>query len=422
MAVRFLEETVQRFLSEQDINAFQMEYREVFDTIRRGQDTRYQDSLGWFHTLRYAGEAQLEAIMETADRVRTDGDAFVIVGVGGSNQAARAVIESLGSAGGMTVYYAGNTLSPYNLTSVLRELKDKSVYVNVIAKNFSTLEPGISFRMLRRFLTEKYGSEAGRRVIVTGTPGSELEAISRREGYTFLEFPEDIGGRYSAFSSVGIFPMAVAGVDIRKLVQGAVDMERKLLEDGSFQNMAFRYASIRNLLARQGKQIEILSFFEPRLKFFAKWWVQLFAESEGKQGKGIYPSACEMSEELHSVGQFIQDGSPILFETFLQVMDSGAEYCLTDDEVEDGFHYLNNRELGWVNQVAYQATMQAHGEHLPCISLTVDRLDEYHYGQLFYFFMFSCYLSGSFMKVNPFDQPGVENYKRYMFQELQKVV
>ena len=199
-------------------------------------------------------------------------------------------------------------------------------------------------------------------------------------------------------------------------------MERKLLEDGSFQNIAFRYASIRNLLARQGKQIEILSFFEPRLKFFAKWWVQLFAESEGKQGKGIYPSACEMSEELHSVGQFIQDGSPILFETFLQVMDSGAEYCLTDDEVEDGFHYLNNRELGWVNQVAYQATMQAHGEHLPCISLTVDRLDEYHYGQLFYFFMFSCYLSGSFMKVNPFDQPGVENYKRYMFQELQKVV
>ena len=214
MAVRFLEETVQRFLSEQDINAFQMEYGEVFDTIRRGQDTRYQDSLGWFHTLRYAGEAQLKAIMETADRVRTDGDAFVIVGVGGSNQAARAVIESLGSAGDMTVYYAGNTLSPYNLTSVLRELKDKSVYVNVIAKNFSTLEPGISFRMLRRFLTEKYGNEASRRVIVTGTPGSELEAISRREGYTFLEFPEDIGGRYSAFSSVGIFPMAVAGVDI----------------------------------------------------------------------------------------------------------------------------------------------------------------------------------------------------------------
>ncbi len=422
MAVSFLEDTVLGFLPERDIYTFQEKCRTVFDTIRKGRDARYLDSLGWFHTFRYADETHLEAMMEAAKTVRENGDAFVIVGVGGSNQAARAVIEGLNPAGGIKIYYAGNTLSPYHLTAVLEELKEKSVYVNVIAKNFSTLEPGVSFRMLRKFLADRYGDQASSRVIVTGTPGSDLEELSRKEGYSFLEFPEDIGGRYSVFSNVGLFPMAVAGVDIVSLVRGAAEMEQRLKEDDTYGNMAFRYAAIRNLLEKQGKKIEILSFFEPRLKFFAKWWVQLFAESEGKRGKGIYPSCCEMSEDLHSVGQFIQEGSPIMFETFLQVKDPGAEYRLTDDEVDDGFHYLDNKELGWVNQVACQATIQAHREHLPCISLVVDRLDEYHYGQLFYFFMFSCYLSGSFLKVNPFDQPGVENYKKYMFQELQRVV
>lgn len=211
MAVSFLEDTVLGFLPERDIYTFQEKCRTVFDTIRKGRDARYLDSLGWFHTFRYADETHLEAMMEAAKTVRENGDAFVIVGVGGSNQAARAVIEGLNPAGGIKIYYAGNTLSPYHLTAVLEELKEKSVYVNVIAKNFSTLEPGVSFRMLRKFLADRYGDQASSRVIVTGTPGSDLEELSRKEGYSFLEFPEDIGGRYSVFSNVGLFPWRSPG-------------------------------------------------------------------------------------------------------------------------------------------------------------------------------------------------------------------
>lgn len=352
--------------------------------------------------------------------IRKNADAFVIVGVGGSNQAARAVIECLRDKDAPEIFYAGNTLAPYELNHLLEKLRDKSVYINVIAKNFSTLEPGVSFRILRQFLTDKYGVGACSRIIGTGTVGSRFEKLCRDKNYTFLPFPEDVGGRYSAFSDVGLLPVAVAGIDIGKLVEGASEMEMRLKNDGSLSNPSFTYAAVRNLLLERNMGIEMLSFFEPRLRYLAKWWVQLFAESEGKDGKGIYPTYCEMSEELHSVGQYLQEGTPIMFETFLHVTDSGSEYYLNNDGIDDGFGYLDGKGLNWVNDVAYQATLQAHGERLPCICLEVERLDAWHMGQLFYFFMFSCYLSSRFLEVNPFNQPGVENYKMYMFRELQQ--
>ncbi len=380
----------------------------------------YRDVLGWLDPEDWASQEQLARLEEKAKEVREKADAFVLVGVGGSNNAARSVIKALDQRSGCKVYYAGNTLSPYEINRLLRELEGKSVYIDVIAKNFETLEPGSAFRVLRKFLQEKYGSGAAERIIATGTPGSHLEELCREHGYTFLTFPEPVGGRYSALTDVGLFPMAAAGIDIRKVVQGAKDMRQLLWETDGMDNPAYRYAVIRNLLYQEGIKMEMLSFFEPRYRFFAKWWIQLFAESEGKDGKGIYPVAAECSEDLHSVGQFVQDGSHVMAETFLEVRNQDAAYVLEKDQVDDRFDYLNGVDFWEINRKAFEATRMAHSQCLPCFTITVDAIDEYSFGQLFYFFEFACFLSGKLLGVNPFDQPGVEAYKGYMFKALGK--
>ena len=398
---------------------FGEEHKELLSYARSCPE-EYRDVLGWLDPEDWASQEQIVRLEEKAKEVRENADVFVLVGVGGSNNAARSVIEALDQRAGCKVYYAGNTLSPYEIKRMLKELEGKSVYINVIAKNFETLEPGSSFRVLRKFLKEQYGEEAPKRIIATGTPGSHLEELCREQGYTFLTFPEPVGGRYSALSDVGLFPMAVAGVDIRKVVQGAKDMKRLLWEMDGMENPAYRYAVIRNLLYQEGIKIEMLSFFEPRYRFFAKWWIQLFAESEGKDGKGIYPVAAECSEDLHSIGQFVQDGSHIMAETFLEVKNRDASYVLEKDQVDDRFDYLNGVDFWEINRKAFEATLKAHSECLPCFKITVDAIDEYSFGQLFYFFEFACFLSGKLLGINPFGQPGVEAYKGYMFKALGK--
>ncbi len=405
--------------TEQDYKELLRQNTGILAAAQAGE-ARYADSQGWLDTEEWAGERKVAFLEKLAEDIRRNADAFVLIGVGGSNNAARSVIEALRLPGTPEIIYAGNTLSPNALNRMLKQLDGKSVYIDCIAKNFETLEPGASFRILRNYLHKRYGNRAAERVIATGTAGSSLETLCRENGYTFLEFPHDIGGRYTAISNVGLLPMAVAGIDIRELVRGAADMQKRLHEGPAEENIAYQYACLRNALCRRGYRLEMLSSFEPQFRWFYKWWIQLFAESEGKDNKGLFPVASEYSEELHSVGQFIQDGSPILFETFLDVQERQDSLIVEPDGLKDGFDYLNGKDFWCINKAAYKATLAAHSEKLPCLTLEVGAVDAYHFGQLFYFFQFACYLSGRILGVNPFDQPGVEAYKKWMFEALGK--
>ena len=386
-------------------------------------EEQYQDNLGWFAVDEAAGPERVDFLLEQAARVRADADAFVVIGIGGSNQAARAVVKALRPENGPAILWAGNTISACETARLLKELDGyQSVYIDCIAKNFETLEPGISFRVLRRYLEQRYGqAEAAKRIFATGTPGSTLHQLCIDNGYTFLTFPERIGGRYSVGSDVGLFPMAVAGVDVKALVQGMRDMRDQLRAAPAGENLALRYACLRKWMLEQGLSLEMLAFFEPRLDYFAKWWIQLFAESEGKDGTGLYPVVSSNSEDLHSIGQFIQQGSPILFETFVTVRARDASVVLPATDKKDYFDYLTGRDFWDINDTARRATMRAHSEGgIPCLELSIPAIDAHTLGELFYFFLFSCYLSCRLVGVNPFNQPGVESYKGYMFKNLGK--
>lgn len=396
-----------------------MKNAKLLEEAMAGEE-KYADSQGWLDTEEWASERYLDHIERIAATIRAKADAFVLIGVGGSNNAARSVIEALQSEGTPEIIYAGNTLSPHALNKMLKKLEGKSVYINCIAKNFETLEPGSSFRILRKYLYEKYGEQAHERIIATGTRGSSLDLLCQAHGYTFLDFPLNVGGRYTAMTNVGLLPMAVAGIDIRSLVKGANEMQVRLHQEEADQNIAYRYACLRNLYYQKGYRIEMLSSFEPQFRWFYKWWIQLFAESEGKDNKGIFPVASEYSEELHSVGQFVQDGTPILFETFLDVAQKNASLVVEADTFLDYFDYLDGKDFWDINKAAYAATKEAHSKKLPCLTIEIGALDAYHFGQLFYFFQFACYVSSKILGVNAFDQPGVEAYKKWMFEALGK--
>jgi glucose-6-phosphate isomerase len=376
--------------------------------------------LGWLHVASAA--VQLEEIKAKAEEVRKKADVFVLVGVGGSNQAARAMIEALQGEDGPRVLYLGNTLSAHYVSKMLKQLEGKSVYINVIAKNFETLEPGSHFRVLRKFMEKHYSKEEmAERVILTGTYGSRLEEIAKENGYTFLSFPGPIGGRYSGFSPVGLFPVAAAGLDIDKFLKG-VSLAEAYCQENPENNPAIKYAVMRSLLYNEGFDIEMLVAFEPQYAYFAKWWVQLFGESEGKDKKGIFPSAAIYSEDLHSIGQYMQDGRRNLLETFLKVKNPQASVILEEDkEFGDYFDYLDKMDFAKINKVAECATIEAHAKGgVPCIEFEVDEISEETFGSLYYIFMLACAISGRLIGVNPFDQEGVEEYKRSMFKGLGK--
>lgn len=393
--------------------------KEILTAVQAGEK-QYSDSLGWIDVNEWADDAHLAKIQEIADKVRSTCDAFVLIGVGGSNNAARSVIEAFPLVSGPKIIYAGNTLSANAMKAMLHQLEGKSFAIDCIAKNFETLEPGASFRVLRKVLKEKYGDKASERIIATGTPGSSLEQLCTEQGYTFLAFPEDIGGRYTAMSNVGLLPMAVAGIDIHSLVKGALDMQQELHEKKDADNTAYQYACARNAFYNKGCRIELLSTFEPQFRYFYKWWTQLFAESEGKDNKGLFPAACEFSEDLHSMGQFIQDGTPLMFETFMTVKNGKDHLLFEPDGVNDGFAYIDGKDFAEINRIDYEATIGAHSHKIPCMQLEIGALDSYHFGQLFYFYQFTCYISAKILGVNPFDQPGVEDYKQRLFKALGK--
>ncbi len=373
---------------------------------------------GWLDP--YHAQPVMDKMQSKAEEIGKNADIFILVGVGGSNQAARAVIKALPKNRKPAILYAGNTLSASYLSNILEVIKDKSVYINVIAKNFETLEPGSHFRVLRKAMEQRYSpEEMARRVILTGTVGSRLEEIADENGYLFLPFPQEIGGRYSAFSPVGLFPMMVAGLDTGLLLEGVNRMKDEIVQKPE-DNPAVRYAAYRSLAYDKGYNIELLAAFEPQLEYFIKWWIQLFGESEGKDGKGIFPAGVVYSEDLHSMGQYLQDGRRNLLETFITTADPQASVKVVPDKhFRDGFDYLDDMDFIDINRAAEQATMDAHTKGgVPCASLEIGRIDEETFGKLFYFFMMACAISGKLMGVNPFDQEGVEEYKRSMFKAL----
>ena len=377
-----------------------------------------ENVLGW--RTKENSVLELGKIQEKAEEIRRRADVFVIVGVGGSNQAARAMIEALPRQNGPEIVYLGNTLSPYTIKKTLDGMKGKSVYIDVIAKNFETLEPGSHFRVLRQWMEQEYGrSDLAGRIIVTGTVGSRLEEIAGENGYLFLPFPVPVGGRYSAFTPVGLLPAAAAGLDIEAYLAG-MEEARKDCTSHPEDNLAVRYAAFRQLLYGKGYDIEMIVSFEPRYYYFTRWWVQLFGESEGKEKRGIFPASSVYSEDLHSIGQYMQDGRRNLIETFLSVKEPGASVVVQPcPEFRDGFDYLDHMDFGTINRAAEEATWKAHSEGgVPCIRFLADEVSERTFGEFYYYFMVSCAVSGSLMGVNPFDQEGVEEYKRSMFEAL----
>ena len=390
--------------------------------------------LGWLTLPSDIDDALLRDIDSTAVRIRELADVFVVVGIGGSYLGARAIIEALKhnfnqllqtkGAKNPIILYAGQNLSEDYLADLFDVLDRYDYAINVISKSGTTTEPAVAFRILKNHIEKKYGNGARERIIVT-TDSSKgaLRKMANDLGYKSYIVPDDIGGRYSVLTSVGLLPIAVGGFDIKALVNGAKKMQLQLAETTDIKrNPSALYAASRNALYMQGKFIEIMVNYQPNLSFFAEWWKQLYGESEGKEGKGIFPASVINTTDLHSMGQYIQDGERKIFETVLSVGKSKRKLLIPAEKEDlDQLNYIAGKNIHYVNQMAERGTTLAHLDGgVPCIEISIDKVDEYHLGGLIYFFEFACALSGYTLGVNPFDQPGVEAYKRNMFALLGK--
>lgn len=391
------------------------------------------DFLGWVSLPSSVTETELRRVKDAAEKLRAVADVVVVVGIGGSYLGARAVLEALGNPfaclrrerSGPDVVFAGQNISEDYLYDLLEALQGRSVGVIVISKSGTTTEPAIAFRILRGELERRYGKAGARERIVAVTDRSRgaLKGLADREGYATFVIPDDVGGRYSVLTPVGLLPLAAAGVDIGALVAGAREMEAATAAGVPFgRNPAEQYAAARNVLYGAGYRVEILGSYEPSLHYVGEWWKQLFGESEGKDQKGIYPASVDLTTDLHSMGQFIQDGSRIMFETVLNVEKSRVELTIGEEPVDlDGLNYLAGKTVDFVNKSAMNGTILAHTDgSVPNLRVDIPEQNEFYLGQLFYFFEFACGISGYVSGVNPFNQPGVESYKKNMFALLGK--
>lgn len=377
-------------------------------------------------------ENVVEEVREVANSIRKKTDILVVIGIGGSYLGARAVIEALSSAfanldserKNPLVLYAGENLSEDYMADLLEVLKTRDYSLCVISKSGTTTEPAIAFRILKKALEEKYGeNEAKERIVaITDKEKGALRTLSNEKGYKTFEIKDSVGGRFSVLTPVGLFPIAVAGFDIEKMMQGAKEMRESLLGEKSMNNPAWQYAAVRNLLYAKGKKVDVFLSYQPTLQYLARWWQQLFGESEGKNGKGLFPVCLLNTTDLHSMGQYIQDGERIMFETVLQVKNASKRVEIPyDEENKDGLNYLLSHSLNQINQVALKATSKAHvSGGVAQIKISVESLNEKTIGAILYFFEYACALSAYTLKVNPFNQPGVEAYKNNMFELLGK--
>lgn len=388
------------------------------------------DFLGWVDLPANYDQEEFAAIKSAAAELKNKIDCLVVIGIGGSYLGARAVQHALSpalpstTAGSVEILYAGYQLSADYLNELIAYLQNKRFAINVISKSGTTTEPAVAFRILRSLLEEKVGIEAAKDLIFATTDRvrGALKQFANERNYRTFTVPDNVGGRFTVLTAVGLFPLAVAGIDIDALMQGARDMMTVINENKNLDNPAWRYAALRNALHRQGKDIEILVNYDPRLNYLAEWWKQLYGESEGKFYRGIYPSSVSNTTDLHSMGQFIQEGKRNLFETVLWVEKSDTNCIIPNDPADmDGLNFLSGKNLHEVNKHAMLGTALAHVDGgVPNSLLKIDKLDEYALGQIIYFFEYACGLSGYLNSVNPFNQPGVESYKKNMYALIGK--
>ncbi len=430
MAVRLNDAYMKAFVSQKELEAIRPQVTCAHQLLHSGKGLG-NDFLGWLDLPRDYDKAEFEAVRKAAEKIRSDSDVLVVIGIGGSYLGARAAIELLKSPlynnlkkDTPDIYFAGNTLSAGYLDEVLSLCEGRDVSLNVISKSGTTTEPALAFRIFREWMEAKYGKEEAARRIYCTTDRSEgtLKELCDKNGYQTFVIPDDVGGRFSVLTPVGLLPIAVAGCDIGKLMEGAEAARQAFAEDDLTHNDSYRYAAYRNILSRKGKSVELLVSYEPRFAMMNEWFKQLFGESEGKDGKGLFPASAVFSTDLHSLGQFVQDGSRVLFETVISVKGCGKDLLVKEEPDDfDGLNFLSNQGMSAVNRKAMEGTILAHTQGgVPNLILEMDAVNEYELGFLIYFFEKACAVSGYLLGVNPFDQPGVEGYKKNMFALLGK--
>ena len=420
------------FIDEKVVKSYEVSVKNANEMLHNGSG-KGSDFLGWMHLPSSITESHLSDIEQTAKVLQENCEVVVVIGIGGSYLGAKAVIEALSDSFDWlqkerktpVIVYAGQNIGEDYLYELQTLLKDKKFGIISISKSGTTTEPAIAFRLLKTQLEEQQGKEAAQKLIVAITDKSRgaLRTLATQEGYKTFVIEDNIGGRFSVLSPVGLLPIAVAGYDVRKLVNGAAEMENVCGLNTPFdENPAAIYAATRNELYRQGKKIEILVNYNPKLHFFAEWWKQLYGESEGKEHKGIFPAATDFTTDLHSMGQWIQDGERTIFETVISVENTRHEKIVPFNEANlDGLNFLAGKRIDQVNKMAELGTMLAHVDGgVPNLKISIPALEEYYLGQLIYFFEKACGISGYLLGVNPFDQPGVEAYKKNMFALLEK--
>ncbi len=429
MAVTLNAKYLEPFVHEGELQAILPQVEAAHRTIHEKSGPG-NDFLGWLDLPVNYDREEFDRILKAAQKIRSNSQVLVVIGIGGSYLGARAAIELLHSqlynnlGDGPQIYFAGNSISPTYLNQVIRLCEGKDFSINVISKSGTTTEPALAFRIFRDLAIKKYGREGAKERIFCTTDKAKgtLKQLADEEGYETFVIPDDVGGRYSVLTAVGLLPIAVSGSDIAKLMEGAARAREDLSVCDLDKNDCYRYAALRNILYRKGKAIEILVSYEPAFSMMAEWYKQLFGESEGKDNKGIYPSSAIFSTDLHSMGQFIQEGSRILFETVVDIAAPQQDlYIQPDPNNFDGLNFLSDQNMSVVNRKAMQGTILAHTEGgVPNMVLQLPAINEEELGYLIYFFEKACALSGYLLAVNPFNQPGVESYKKNMFALLGK--
>ena len=413
------------FVSEEALNQNKENVLKAYKTLvnKTGEGN---DFLGWIEYPKNYDKEEFARIKKAAEKIRSNSEVLVVIGIGGSYLGAKAVIEALkpyfSTKKDLEIVFAGNSLSSTYLNQLLTYLENKDFSVNVISKSGTTTEPAIAFRLCKELLIKKYHEKAAERIFATtDAKKGALRNLATQEGYETFVVPDDIGGRYSWFTAVGLLPIACAGIDIDALMKGSYDAMNDCVNNGYDSNDAMKYANMRNLLYKT-KQIEILVNFEPRLAYISEWWKQLYGESEGKDHKGLFPASLVYSTDLHSMGQYVQEGKGLMFETVLNVLNPEENLILRKEAEDlDQLNYLDQTKMDSVAKKAMQGTILAHVDGgVPNLVLEVEEMDAYHLGYLLYFFMFACGVSGYMLGVNPFNQPGVEAYKKNMFALLGK--
>lgn len=420
------------------IQEHEMEY--MSDLVAQAKDKLVaktgagNDFLGWIDLPVDYDKEEFGRIQKAAEQIRNDSEVLLVIGIGGSYLGARAAIDFLGHSFSNVVskeirkspeiYYVGNSISSTYIKDLMDVVGNRDFSINMISKSGTTTEPAIAFRVFKDILEKKYGKEGAAKRIYATTDKAKgaLKNLATEEEYETFVVPDDVGGRFSVLTAVGLLPIAVSGADINKLMEGAAAARVEALENEFSENNALKYAAVRNILLGKGKTIEVLANYEPNLHYVSEWWKQLYGESEGKDQKGIFPASVDLTSDLHSMGQFIQDGNRVLFETVLNVEASREELIINEEPIDlDGLNYLTGKTVDFINKSAMNGTILAHTDgNVPNLMVTIPEQSEFYLGQLFYFFEFACGVSGYLLGVNPFNQPGVESYKKNMFALLGK--